>query len=410
MMTSVLLRGRKPLLRWLCTIAPVLGVLCLSQLSYGQQRQAGQMLKQLLKQFPAADTNKDGTLSIQEAQAFRKRMQRDGKRGVPQTFETDPGWERDRFPDNAVCYLPPEEIAKLYATVRNRNQPTIAAFEKPQDGALRVIGTGHSFMQPGYKTLPLISRGAGMDQPLYTHVGGGITGSVRYKWEQENGIFQFDGKPLPKLLSSLSNSNWDVMMFGPYYNDKAAYYSCWIDFALKYNPQMKFYISDAWPQLTQHPDKPTSESFFTEQVLDQMGRDRRFATSDMLNELKQQYPGKIFVMPTSDAMILAAKRFVRGELPGVEGLHRLIGKKQRSLWTDQICHLGPGFDRLEGYVFYASIYGRSPELIDQPIAFSENPSFPGDDLDSIFRSIAWQAVSRNPNTGVTDRNNDGLAD
>ncbi|MGB0742865.1 MAG: hypothetical protein ACPGXX_22540, partial [Planctomycetaceae bacterium] len=76
-MTSVLLRGRKPLLRWLCTIAPVLGVLCLSQLSYGQQRQAGQMLKQLLKQFPAADTNKDGTLSIQEAQAFRKRMQRD---------------------------------------------------------------------------------------------------------------------------------------------------------------------------------------------------------------------------------------------------------------------------------------------------------------------------------------------
>jgi hypothetical protein len=68
-------------------------------------------------------------------------------------------------------------------------------------------------------------------------------------------------------------------------------------------------------------------------------------------------------MPTSDAMVLAAKSYLSGELPGIEGIHRVIGKKERSLWRDQRGHIGPGFDRLEGYVFYATLYGKSPELI-----------------------------------------------
>ena len=53
-------------------------------------------------------------------------------------------------------------------------------------------------MMPGYRTLPHICEAAGFTQPLHTHTGGGMTGSVRYKWEQENGIFSFDRKPKPK--------------------------------------------------------------------------------------------------------------------------------------------------------------------------------------------------------------------
>ena len=72
-----------------------------------------------------------------------------------------------------------------------------------------------------------------------------MTGSTRYKWEQENGIFQFDKRPHPVLLPSIANAKWEVMMWGPYFNDRPAYYLCWMDFCLKYNPSMKFFLSDA---------------------------------------------------------------------------------------------------------------------------------------------------------------------
>lgn len=377
----------------------------------GQQNLSDEQIQKLLKRFPAADANGDGVLSKDEATALRERFQGQSNRkrgGIKREFEVNPGWDKDRFPDDAACYKSPEEIKAIYEKAKSAKQPKIVLYPKPKDGGLRVVGTGHSFMMPGYKTLPAISRGAGMEQPLCTHVGGGMTGSARYKWEQENGIFQFEGKPVPKLLAAISNGQWDAMMFGPYFNDKLAYYTCWIDFCLKYNPDMKFYISDTWPQLLQQGAK--SEDFFTEEVLDKLGKQKRDSFAPLYEPLARAYPGKVFILPTSDAMVLAAKHVVGGELPGIEGLHRLIGKNERSLWKDQIGHLGPGLDRLEGYVFYATLYGRSPELIEQKIKFQGSGAFPSEKLDQIFRKIAWQAVKEHPNSGVTDKNSDGLND
>ena len=148
------------------------------------------------------------------------------RRGIQRNFMVHPGWNKERFPKQAVSYKSPSEIKAIYEKVKRGNRPTIVSFPKPGDGALRVVGIGHSFMAPGYKTLPKISAAAGMKQPLYTHVSGGMRGSARYKWEQENGIFQFAGRPFPKLLASISNGKWDAMMFGPYYRDRPIYFSC----------------------------------------------------------------------------------------------------------------------------------------------------------------------------------------
>ncbi|MCH7519351.1 MAG: ribosomal protein L16, partial [Candidatus Dadabacteria bacterium] len=52
----------------------------------------------------------------------------------------------------------------------------ITSRPKPADGSLRIVGTGHSFMAPGYRTFPKISQAAGFkQQTLFTHTGGGIT-------------------------------------------------------------------------------------------------------------------------------------------------------------------------------------------------------------------------------------------
>lgn len=401
----------KKKMRSLILVATVVVVaISFSTLGVAQEKATARQLQGLLKKYPDADANGDGKLTAAEAITYRNKVLGNGgkgknwqskKRGIQRQFKADPGWELERFPEHAVCYKTPDEIKLIFEKVAAGKQPSVVSYPKPRDGALRVVGVGHSFMGPGYKTLPVISSGAGMKQPLYTHVGGGMTGSARYKWEQENGIFQFDGKPFPKLLSSIANAEWDAMMFGPYYNDRSSYYSCWIDFCLKYNPDMKFYLSDAWPQLDQLDENPKSEAFFTEEVMEQMGREKRATYAETLDPLVKAYPGKVFVLPTSDAMVLAAKHYLRGELPGVEGLHRAIGKKERSLWRDQLGHLGPGFERLEGYVFYATLYQRSPEQIEDAISFGGNAKFPSPELDRIFRKIAWQAVVENPFSGVS---------
>lgn len=385
-----------------------------SELARGQSSE--QQLAQWLKRFPDADANGDGRLSNDEANAYRQelksRRDSNAKRpGAPRQFKVDPGWQADRFPDHAVCYKAPKEIAQLYAKTLQGNRSPITSYAKPIDGSLRIVGTGHSFMAPGYKTFPLITHAAGFKQPpLLTHTGGGITGSARYKWEQENGIFQFDGDPTPKLLASIANAEWDAMMWGPYFHDSAAYYACWMDFCTKYNPQMKFYLSDAWPQLDQLKEVPQSEDALSDETLRRMNEERLVVYAEITETLKKEYPGRIFIMPTSDAMVLAVQYYHRGELPGVEGIHKVVGKKERSLWRDRLGHLGPGFGDLEGYVFYATIYGRSPELIPGHIQFGGDPDYPSPELDRVFRKIAWQAVINNPLSGVVDKDKNGIAD
>ena len=193
------------------------------------------------------------------------------------------------------------------------------------------------------------------------------------------------------------------MMWGPYFHDRPEYYSCWIDFCLKYNPEMKFYLSDAWPQLAQLEKIPDNEKFFTEEVFDQIGQEKHDLYGGLVTTLREKYPGKVFILPTSDAMWLAAKHYLRGELPGIEGINTVIGKKERSLWRDQLGHLGPGFEWLEGYVFYATLYGKSPELIETPIKRRGNSDFPSAELDQMFRKIAWEAVVNHPLSGVSEK-------
>lgn len=362
-----------------------------------------------LKRFPAADTNGDGRLSEKEADLFRRNRMRN--RGAPSTFKVDPRWKTQAFPENAVSLKTPAQIREIYSGVKSNGQPAVVSYVKPGDGALRIVGTGHSFMAPGYQTLPGIAKAAGWEQPpLLTHTGGGMTGSARYKWEQENGIFQFDGKPIPKLLSSIANAQWDAMMWGPYYNDQPEYYSCWIDFCLKYNPNMKFYLSDAWPQLEQFEDEPRTDAEITWKRVAALGKEKNRTTAKMIGELSQNYPNRVFVMPTSDAMILAVREFHNGNLDGIEGVHQVVGGKERSLWRDRLGHLGPGLGDLEGYVFYATLYARSPELIRTDFRPQGSKAFPSSTLDAAFRKIAWEAVTQNPLSGVVDENGNGIGD
>ena len=375
-------------------------------------------LAQLLKRFPAADADGDGKLTQEEFKAARKQFQT-SRQGNVRPVVFDLGWEKEKFPSHAVSLKTPEEIMEIYKRSPAGRTPLDAndalSFPKPANGIMRIVGTGHSFMAPGYRTLPAITRAAGFEQPFSLHVGGGVTGSTRYKWEQENGIFEFDGKPLPKLLAAISNAKWEAMIWGPYGGDRPEFYTCWIDFCEKYNPGMKFFLSDAWPapgqvrKVFKLKANPESEAFFTDAIYDQLSADANAGFAGLVKTLRES-TDEVYILPTHAAMTEAAKRFIRGDLPGIAGLYKVIGGKEPSIWADKIGHLSPGFDRLEGYVFYATLYGKSPELISAPIKFNKNPSFLSADLDKSFREIAWKAVVEHPLSGVTDKNKNGIGD
>ena len=407
----------------------LLAILVLATTAPFSSAQAQQLsesrLAQLLKRFPATDLNGDGKLTEEEFKSARQQFQqsrKDNERpaaAAQSKLVFDPGWEEEQFPPHAVSLRTPEEIMATYQRGPAGQTPLKASdalsFPKPTDGIMRIVGTGHSFMRPGYATLPLITQAAGFDQPLCLHTGGGIKGSTRYKWEQENGIFEFDGKPLPKLLAAISNAQWEAMIWGPYGTDRPEFYTCWIDFCEQYNPGMKFFLSDAWPAPGQVrmvfnlKANPESEAFFTDAVYDQLSAHANAGFGGLVKTLRES-TDEVYILPTHAAMTEAAKRFIRGELPGVEGLYQVISGKDRSIWRDKIGHISPSFERLEGYVFYATLYGKSPELISAPIKFKDDPSFPGPALDKIFREIAWNAVVEHPLSGVTDTNKNGIGD
>ena len=400
---------------------------CALDLSAQANQLSSEQLERWLKRFPEADADGDGVLTAEEAtlyrQAARSTPPDDAGQGALRSapsMKFHPDWDSAAFPDSAVYKKTPDEIMSIYENGPQARsgpvQQTAMSYPQPTDGAMRIVGVGHSFMAPAYRTLPLICKAAGFEQPLCLHTGGGVTGSARYKWEQENGIFEFDGKPVPKLLAAISNAEWEAMLFGGYYNDRPEFYTCWIEFCTRFHPDMKFYLSDAWPQVYQLgellgiTELPESETIFTESLLDQMKQSKHESNIELVKTIRKETTEKVFILPTNYAVTKVAKLYLQGKLPGVEGLHKAIGGKDRSIWRDQTGHLGPGLDRLEGYIFYATLYGKSPELIEESIDFPDNPEYPNQELDRIFRRVAWEAVTGHPLSGVVDKNNNRIAD
>ena len=325
------------------------------------------------------------------------------------TARIHPGWDHPQFPPHAVCFKTPEEIKAIYkASLRNPRAESVTTYPKSTDGSLRMVGTAHSFCRSAYGRLVMIARQAGhkQQQEVLTNSGGGQGGCARTKWESENGIYRFD-TPVPKIMASVANAKWDVMLLSPFYNDRPRFYEGWIDFCLKYNPHMKFYLMDGWPQIGQFPQQPMSDDVFTHEVLEEMRRLKTEGYSKIVAALQKNYPGKVFVVPTCNAFTLAAQHQKRDGIPGIEAVHHLTsGKdKENCIWRDRIGHPSRKMILLEGYVYYATVFGRNPQLIpEHPHADSQDPR------DALFRKLAWQAALGHPLSGVKDRNNNGIAD
>jgi hypothetical protein len=162
---------------------------------------------------------------------------------------------------------------------------------------------------------------------------------------------------------------------------------------------------------------PKNENELSAETFIRLAREKHASTEKLIAALDDKYAAKVHIMPTSAAMVLAVQAYYEGRLTGIKGINRWLCGKTYSIWRDQLGHLGPGFERLEGYVFYATVYRRSPALIEGDIPFKPmvdkklgelDP--PSREVDRLFRRIAWEAVINNPLSDVTDRDRDGIGD
>jgi len=292
------------------------------------------------------------------------------------------------------------DLAMHAENLAKRSEP----LEFPKGNGLRLLMSGHSYVAPAVRTLPLITEAAGLDgHHQRSHNSGGSTGSVRGIWLTEFGKFR--GKPAtPILMPAIATGQWDVMTWGAYYHDTVDSYTPWIDACLAKNPAMSFFIQDGWPSYPREvadTDHPLIQAVIDAELA--LGREKLFnALSEGLNK---RYPGKVHVLPVAPAVVEMIRHYYAGELPGFDCLSEHLGGKC-GIYRDG-GHLSGsgGMDQIVGYVYYGVLYRQSPERVTKYRPTGVDPV-----VDRLMRQAAWNAITHDPLSGITDKAGRGEAD
>jgi hypothetical protein len=318
-------------------------------------------LLEAIKQFPDADANSDGVLTLTEAKAYlQKRRNRRSAQGRKQTG------------------------------------PDLATIEKSGNG-LWVASTGHSLVAPALGPFEAAARVAGYEGHLQVRqLSGGATGAPRAHWEKP------EAEQVVKR--ALTTGKCDVLTMGSHYEgSEVEDFARWIDLALKHNPDIDIFIMDAWPYLTDLLDvraKKTTDADATLEPYQQKMAGINERTGETVDRLNEKYPGKVHVIPIGSAMLELVRRQLAGELPGVDAVYA-PGKKGENasdgrvgLYRDQIHPTNP-VAVLEGYLYYACLYKKNPLELSKELY--KNPQ-----LDRILREVAWKTVTEHPRSGVME--------
>ncbi len=336
----------------ICAFIPIVA------LSDEPTSQTNERLREALTRFPKADGNGDGVLTLTEARAFLQSRKR--KR----------------------------------APAASRKEPDLAAMTKTGNG-LWVASTGHSLVAPALGPFEAAARVGGFSGHFQVRqISGGVTGSPRSHWEKP--------KELQVVKRALMTGKCDVLTMGAHYEgSEVDDFARWINLGLQHNPDMVFYIQDAWPYLTDLLDEragKTADSDATFETYQGKAEQINQWIGETVDQLNQRYPGKVHVIPVADAMLELVRRQLAGDLPGVDALYVPQKKGEKpadgrvGLYRDSIHPTSP-VSILEGYLYYACLYKNNP--CDLSKELYKDPQ-----LDRILREVAWKTVREHAKSGV----------
>jgi len=267
---------------------------------------------------------------------------------------------------------------------------TVSGYAQDEKG-LTVASMGHSLVPGALDAFEKIVVAAGYEEhKQIRQLRGGVRGTAAAHWGYT------DERQVIK--PALEKGAVDVLTMAVHYQGSAPDdFGRWIDLGLEHNPDMRFFIMDGWPQLRVKKPEGENAAPIGLEIPDMNTFAARQAEIDekvagVIKALREKYGEKVFLLPVGDGMLELRRRLERGKLPGVK---QLVGEKWTSLYSDSI-HPGYATSVMQGYVYYACIYGKNPEKLGNP--FYNIP----DKLNRILQEAAWDVVRKNKYSGITN--------
>jgi acetyl esterase len=251
----------------------------------------------------------------------------------------------------------------------------VRAGEGPIDKGLRVATSGHSFHLFVPDLVFHLSQSAGIPDHVV------VRGSP------------FDAFKAGKEVDVLTASPFSNVQ-GP---DKQ--FTALVEAALKHNPNIRIVVQVSWlgsddPKNQTKADTKTDWNAATVDYLQKIHAPHIKNVREQVQALNDNY-GKqaIFLVPVAQATIALREKIIAGQAPGI--------KKQEEIFRDPRGHALAPLQALASYCNYAVIYRRSPVGLPYPSALkqADNPAWEGK-LDRLLQELAWDAVIKEPMSGV----------
>lgn len=345
---------KKNILR-LSLVLFVFGALSLiAQVTTAKKSGIESRLAQALKLFPDADTNKDGTLSVDEALKYVE--------------------------------LHPEVKDKLRGKSGGASSKP-ANFAPGAEGT-KVFVCAHSFMIYTAGMLPAIAKSAGV---AHLYAGQQMIGGSQ--------VIQHWNVPDEKnqTKKALKEGIVDVLTLSPHLLMPDEGIDNFTKLGLEKNPNLRVYVQASWaPRDGKTGDFSNAmrDSVTAEEV--RQMRDTHYTSWQTKLEAQVKAlntaVGKetVHIIPASDAVYALRERIAEGKAPGLT--------KQTDLFRDDLGHPTDVMALLVTYCHYAAIYQRSPVGLAVPASLQSNPQ--AEALNKLLQEIAWQSVSTYPMSGV----------
>jgi len=322
-------------------------------------------LARALKLFPDADTNRDGKLSISEAQAFSATH--------------------------------PELKALLDAKAANsggaddsgqRSSSKPASFAAGAEGT-RVFVCAHSYMIFTADTLPPIAKSAGVSHLM---AGQQMIGGSR--------VVQHWNLPDEKnqAKKALRESIVDVLLLSPHLLLPDEGIDNYTKLGLEKNPKLRVLVQSSWEPRDGKRDKAFKNEMRDGLKAEDVRRMRDNHNGGWLKQLEAQVNAlnasagqrAVHIVPVSAAVFALRERVAEGQAPGLT--------KQSEMFRDDHGHPSEVTSLLATYCHFSAIYQRSPVGLPVPAQLMGYPR--AEELNMLLQQLAWDAVSNYPLSGV----------
>lgn len=314
-------------------------------------------LAEALKLFPDADTDKDGTLSVNEALTY---------------LEAHPEAK--------------EEYLKNQGSDGSSSRP--ASFGPGAVGT-RVFVCGHSYLTFTAGMLPAVSKSAGV---AYLDAGRQMIGGsqVAQHWNLP------DEKNQAK--KALREGIVDVLLLSPNMLLPDPGIDNFTRLGLETNPKLRVLVQASWVPWDGKASAGFQNAMRDAVTADELHQMCEIHRGGWLKKLEDQATAlnaavgreTVHIVPVGAAVYALRERIVEGKAPGVA--------KQSALFKDDHGHPSPPLALLVTYCHFAAIHQRSPVGLPVPASIKDRPQ--AAELNLLLQQLAWDTVTNYPLSDV----------